>query len=129
MLDTNVLSDLIRNPQGLVAQRIAEVGESAVCTSVVVAAELRYGAAKRNSARLSDRLNLVLGLLEILAFEPPSDARYAQIRAELEAAGTPIGGNDLLIAAHAMASGCQLVTDNTREFTRVAGLEVVNWLR
>ncbi len=129
LLDTNIVSDLVRNPQGRIATRIAAVGEAAVCTSVIVAAELRYGAAKKGSERLSAQLERVLGALTILPFEAPADRTYGEVRSRLEAAGTPIGGNDLLIAAHALASGCCVVTDNEREFSRVAGLDVVNWLR
>lgn len=129
LLDTNILSDLVRNPQGAVADKIAEVGEDAVCTSVIVAAELRYGAAKKGSERLAVQLERVLGALQILPFEEPADRAYGELRVQLEAAGTPIGGNDMLIAAQALAAGCAVVTDNTREFDRVAGLTVVNWLR
>ena len=129
LLDTNIVSDLVRNPQGTVAARIAEVGESEICTSVIVAAELRFGAAKRGSERLTAQLERVLAALPILPFEEPADFAYATLRVQLEAAGTPIGGNDMLIAAHAMAAGCSVVTDNDREFARVEGLTVVNWLR
>ena len=129
MLDTNIVSDLVRNPQGRIATRIAEVGEAAVCTSVIVAAELRFGAAKRGSDRLVAQLERVLGALQILPFEAPADAAYGRLRAELERAGTPIGGNDMLIAAHAISVGCAIVTDNAGEFGRVGGLTVVNWLR
>lgn len=129
LLDTNIVSDLVRNPQGAAAQKIAEVGETAVCTSIIVAAELRYGAAKRASPRLTAQLEQVLAALQVLPFEAPGDEAYADLRTRLEAAGTPIGANDLLIAAHALALGCAVVTDNTREFGRVDGLEVVNWVR
>ena len=129
LLDTNIVSDLVRNPQGPIAARIAEEGEDTVCTSIVVAAELRFGAAKKGSPRLSAQLDRVLAALSVLPFEAPADAAYGRIRAQLEAAGTPIGGNDLLIAAHAMALGLSVVTDNAREFGRVEGLTVLNWLR
>lgn len=129
LLDTNILSDLVRNPQGRVAGRIAEVGENSICTSVIVAAELRFGAEKRGSARLTDQLERVLGALQILPFEPPADLAYGRIRALLERPGTPIGGNDMLIAAHALSAGFTLVTDNVGEFARVGGLTVLNWLR
>jgi len=109
--------------------QIAEVGDQAICTSIIVAAELRFGAAKRASERLTLQLERILAAIEILPFEPPADAAYAQLRAKLEAAGTPIGGNDLLIAAHALVSGCVVVTVNEREFGRVSGLGVENWLR
>lgn len=129
LLDTNIVSDLVRNPQGAVAARIAEVGEAEVCTSIIVAAELRFGAAKRGSERLTRQLERVLAVLPILPFEAPADVAYATVRARLEGVGTPIGGNDLLIAAHALSVDCVVVTDNVREFERVDGLTVVNWLR
>jgi tRNA(fMet)-specific endonuclease VapC len=129
LLDTNVVSDLIRNPQGLVADSIKRVGEEQVCTSIIVAAELRYGAAKKGSPRLSTRLSAVLGSLEVLAFEAPADLAYALIRTRLELAGKPIGGNDLLIAAQAIALGYTLVTDNEREFARIEELACENWVR
>lgn len=129
LLDTNIVSDLVRNPQGRAAERIAEMGEASVCTSVIVAAELRYGAARKGSERLTAQLEQVLSALEVLPFEAPADVAYGRLRAQFEAAGTPVGGNDMLIAAHAIAAGCSVVTDNEREFARVAGLTVVNWLR
>jgi tRNA(fMet)-specific endonuclease VapC len=129
LLDTNILSDLIRNPQGRVAARVAEVGEGKVCTSIIVAAELRYGAAKRGSARLTKQLESVLAVLETLPFEAPAEIVYGEVRTRLEAAGTPIGANDLLIAAHAAALGYTIVTDNEREFARIDGLPLENWLR
>jgi tRNA(fMet)-specific endonuclease VapC len=129
LLDTNILSDLIRNPQGRVAARIRAVGEAQVCTSIIVAAELRYGAAKKGSVRLTAQLNTVLAAVEILAFDAPADVVYGRLRSNLERIGQPIGGNDLLLAAHAIAFGHTLVTDNEREFARVDELEWENWLR
>jgi tRNA(fMet)-specific endonuclease VapC len=122
LLDTNILSDLVRRPQGLVMRRIREVGEAQVCTSIIVAAELRYGAAKRASARLTAQLEAVLGATEVLPFEAPADAVYGLIRARLEQSGQAIGGNDLLIAAQALTLGYTIVTDNEREFARVSEL-------
>ncbi len=129
LLDTNIVSDLVRNPQGVVAKHIRTVGEKHVCTSIVVAAELRYGAEKRGSRRLSSQLDAVLRVLEVLPFETPADRSYGLLRTRLEQAGTPIGGNDLLIAAHALALGYVIVTDNEREFSRIEGLRLQNWLR
>lgn len=128
LLDTNVASDLVRNPAGSVARRIAEVGEEQVCISIVVACELRFGAAKSGAPRLIKQLELVLGQLEILALESPAEEHYADIRNTLEQTGTPIGPNDLLIAAHARSLGLVVVTGNFREFSRVPGLAVENWL-
>lgn len=129
LLDTNVVSDLVRNPQGRAAAKLARVGEENVATSIIVAAELRYGAAKKASARLQNQLDIVLGALEVLPLEAPVDIVYGELRARLEAAGRFIGGNDLLIAAQAVALGCTLVSDNVREFARVEDLPVENWLR
>jgi len=129
LLDTNILSDLIRNPCGRVMEQIERVGENAVCTSIIVAAELRYGAAKANSRRLAERIDLILSALEILPLEPPVDREYAALRHHLTRQGTPIGPNDLLIAAQALANGLTLVTANLREFSRVPGLSVIDWLQ
>jgi tRNA(fMet)-specific endonuclease VapC len=128
MLDTNAISDLIRNPQGKVAKRLAKVGESNICTSTIVAAELRYGCAKSGSKRLLRAVEELLGEINVLPFDIPADAAYGAIRSELEASGTPIGSNDLLIAAHASAIGSTIVTANADEFGRVRGLKVENWL-
>jgi len=128
MLDTNIISDLARNPQGKVTDRIAEVGPDAICVSIITAAELRYGCTKKGSAKLLARIEAILESVQVLALDVPADAEYGGIRAELEAAGKPIGPNDLLIAAHAYALGAVLVTANTGEFTRVRGLRVENWL-
>jgi tRNA(fMet)-specific endonuclease VapC len=129
LLDTNIVSDLVRHPQGRVAAKIAEIGEEQVATSIIVAAELRYGAAKKGSPRLSAQLEAVLGALEVMALEPPADVAYGDLRAALEKSGRLIGPNDLLIAAQSLALEMVLVTDNEREFERVDGLKVENWLR
>ncbi len=129
LLDTNILSDLVRNPQGMVAQKIVSVGESAVCTSIIVAGELRFGARKLGSQRLSNQLNAILSAIEILPLEEPADHRYGELRADLEKRGVSIGPNDMLIAAHALMLDCVVVTVNEQEFSRVASLKVENWLR
>jgi tRNA(fMet)-specific endonuclease VapC len=129
LLDTNMVSDLVRSPQGRVAAHIRDVGEAEVSTSIIVAAELLYGAAKKGSARLTNQLEAVLGALEVLPFESPADAMYGQLLARLEKAGRTIGGNDLLIAAHTLALGLTLVTDNERAFARIDELSLENWLR
>lgn len=128
LLDTNIISSLFREPTGNVYRRLQQVGEGAVCTSIVVAAELRFGAKKRNSPRLTAWVEQVLSTTEVLPFDEPADRAYADIRAHLERIGQVIGSNDLLIAAHAVSLGLVLVTDNTGEFQRVPGLSVENWL-
>lgn len=129
MLDTNIVSDLLRNPEGSAAKRIADVGADAICVSIITAAELRYGCAKKGSAKLLAHVEAILESVQVLAFDVPADAEYGGIRAALEAAGKTIGPNDLLIAAHACAAGAILVTDNTGEFSRVRGLRVEHWIR
>lgn len=128
LLDTSIVSDLVRNPRGSVARRIAQIGEARVCTSIIVAAELRYGAARRALSRLSAQLETVLGAMDVLAFEPPADLIYGELRLGLEKKGLPIGANDMLIAAHALALGHTIVTDNEREFARIDDLALENWL-
>ncbi len=129
MLDTNIVSDLVRNPQGIVFDRISKIGGDALCISIITAAELRYGCARRGSARLLEQVEAILEGLDILPLDVPADAEYGGIRADLEAAGKPIGPNDLLIAAHACAIGAVLVTANVGEFSRIGGLDVENWLQ
>lgn len=129
LLDTNILSALVRSPRGPVAEQIRRVGETRVYTSVIVAAELRYGAARKGSERLSRQVEAVLGSIPIEPWREPFDRTYAEQRLELERAGTPIGANDGLIGAQALADGSVLVTDNTREFERITGLTIENWLR
>ena len=129
LLDTNIVSDLVRNPRGQVRAHIAAAGENSVFTSILVAAEVRYGAARRQSTRLAEQVEIVLAKLKVLDFKSPAERTYAIHRASLEAAGTPIGGNDMFIAAHALTLGFTLVTDNVREFTRIKQLRVENWLR
>jgi tRNA(fMet)-specific endonuclease VapC len=128
LLDTNILSDLVRHPQGPVAARIAGVGEPNVLTSIIVACELRYGAARRGSKRLTRQVEAVLGAITILPLEPGADRHYAAIRTALERKETPIGAHDMLIAAQARAIRAVCVTANVAEFKRVRGLRVENWL-
>ena len=129
LLDTNIVSDLVRHPRGRIAERVERVGEKQVCTSIIVAAELRYGAAKKGSVRLTRQLEIVLSAVDVLALEAPADAVYGELRAHLERTGKSIGANDLLIASHALALGHTVVTDNEREFSRINDLRVENWLR
>jgi tRNA(fMet)-specific endonuclease VapC len=129
LLDTNIVSHLLRDPHGQITDRIRSVGEESVCTSIIVTAELRYGVAKKASPKLAAQLEAVLSALEVLPLEPPTDEVYGRIRTQLEREGTPIGGNDLLIAAQALALEYTLVTDNACEFRRIDGLSIENWLR
>jgi tRNA(fMet)-specific endonuclease VapC len=132
LLDTNALSELVRHPDGSVAAMYrvkAKDPESILLTSIIVACEVRYGLAKNYSAWVEQRANEVLARIPAEALGAGADDAYATIRADLERRGQIIGQNDMLIAAHALALGAILVTDNTREFRRVKGLRVENWLR
>lgn len=128
LLGTHILSGLVRHPQGRIAACIAQAGEKSVSTSMIVASELRFGAAKRNASRLTAQVDAILAAIDVHPFDTPADREYAKLRLHLEQAGTPIGPNDMLIAAHALATESTLVTANTGEFSRVPGLAVKNWL-
>jgi tRNA(fMet)-specific endonuclease VapC len=128
-LDTNIVSDLLRNPRGRTASAILTAGEDNICISAIVASELRYGVAKSGSTRIANMVEELLREVPILAYEPPADRHYGRIRAELEVRGELIGGNDMLIAAQALAHDLILVTDNVREFGRISELTIENWLR
>lgn len=128
MLDTNIISDMIRNPTGKAVNAMLREGEDAVCTSIVVASELRYGCARKGSAKLSKKVEELLAEIPVLPLDVPADAQYGAIRAELERMGQTIGQNDLFIAAHACTLDTTLVTANTGEFSRIKGLRIENWL-
>lgn len=128
MLDTNICIALIRHrPPPLVAQlRARAVGEIGIST--ITLAELQHGVCKSAApARNRDALLAFLAPLEILPFDHEAAIQYGELRADLERRGLPIGAMDLLIGAHALARKATLVTNNTREFTRIGGLSVEDW--
>ncbi|PKO61763.1 MAG: VapC toxin family PIN domain ribonuclease [Betaproteobacteria bacterium HGW-Betaproteobacteria-18] len=131
LLDTNVISDMMRNPAGTAAQRalfVAANGQnSKVCTSVVVQCELLFGLRRRTNPRWSTQYKHVMASIDVLALESNVATHYADLRTQLELSGTPIGPNDTFIAAQALAIGATLVTADA-EFVRVPGLRVENWL-
>src|SRR5262245_47278776 len=127
LLDTTIVSAIANDPFGPIAARVTRHGIDRMCTSIIVAAELRFGAAKKDSKRLIQRIETALGHLDVQPFAAPADQCYADLRADLERRGRPVGANDMLIAAHALALDCVLVTDNTREFARIRGMRVENW--
>jgi tRNA(fMet)-specific endonuclease VapC len=129
LLDTNIVSDMVRDPFGARARQFARIGQSNIGVSIIVASELLYGIARRGQTDGTRKTRELLNRLFVAPFEHPAELHYAEIRAHLERVGTPIGANDTLIAAHALALGCTLVTDNEREFGRVPALHVENWLR
>lgn len=129
LLDTNIISALCKFPAGGVAERVAGLRPDELGTSIIVAAELRFGYTKVASARLERIIEGTLAAFEVAPWESPADFAYAELRSHLERLGRPIGQNDMLIAAHALALEATLVTDNGREFSRVPGLKLENWLR
>lgn len=121
------MSQLIRRPDGDLARRVAALEPGSFAVSVIVAAELRYGAHRRGSARLTEQLEAVLSAIDVLPLEKPMDRHYGAIRSALERSGQPIGPNDLLIATHARTLGVTMVTNNVSEFRRVPDLAVEDW--
>ncbi|MEL7273716.1 MAG: PIN domain-containing protein [Pseudomonadota bacterium] len=128
VLDTNIVRDIVRNPAGKAAQKFYDEAEYCFL-SVVVRCEIENGFAKDNMFRGFDELQSLLQTVETLPLEISAAAPYGKIRSELESTGKKIGPNDLFIAAHCSALDAVLVTDNEREFSRVAGLKVENWMR
>ena len=126
LLDTNSLAQLVNDPDGLCAARIWERNADSF-TSVIVAAEIQFGLANNPCERLRQLVDVVIGVIHIEPWDRPADTHYARIRLLLKKAGTPIGANDLFIAAHALALDATLVTANERELRRVPGLKVENW--
>jgi len=129
MLDTNIVSDAVKHPDGSVAHRLADLLPGQATVSVVVEGELRYGIARAAATAVERRVDALLRHVATLDLTQAVARRYGTVRAELARQGTPIGMNDLWIAAHALEAGLTLVTDNEREFRRVPGLMVENWLR
>ena len=128
LLDTNICIYLIKKQPERVVQRLRSLDISTVGVSSITVAELQYGVAKSDRPEQNAlALAALLAPLDVLAFDDAAAAVYGTVRAGLERAGTPIGSMDLLIAAHALALGRTVVTNNTREFSRVAGLKVENW--
>ena len=129
LLDTNILSELIKQPNGYTARKIATLeNEDSCCTSLIVACELRYGALKKDSHILTAKVNQLLETIAVLPLKQNIESHYARLRVTLERAGTPIGSNDLLIASQAYALGLTVVTGNLKEFSRIPDLAVENWL-
>ncbi|MFM9852828.1 MAG: type II toxin-antitoxin system VapC family toxin [Sphingomonadaceae bacterium] len=129
LLDTNILSVVVRHSQSPISRRLQAQSHDTYKTNLIVAGELRFGAQKIGNPTFLARVERALSLIEILPLTPPTETHYAEIRATLERKGTPIGANDLWIAAHALALDMTLVTDNVDEFARVDGLRIENWLR
>jgi tRNA(fMet)-specific endonuclease VapC len=128
LLDTNACVDYLTARHQKVVERIQGSSPEDLFLSVVVVAELRYGADHSARRRTNHaRIDALIEEIEPLDFDLRAAATYGRVRAQLEAGGTPIGPNDMLIAAHALSRGLTVITDNTEEFGRVKGLKVDNW--
>ena len=128
MLDTNIVSALMRGPGDNVRRRLDDVGLGNVCMSIVTAGELEFGLARTHSPRVSAWVADIMSTIEVVDLEASVARPYGELRAHLARQGRIIGPNDIWIAAHALALGLTLVTANIREFSRVPGLSVENWL-
>jgi tRNA(fMet)-specific endonuclease VapC len=129
LLDTNIVSDLVRNPFGMIRQHVDHVGSGNVFTSVIVAAELHFGIAKKASQKLRRRVLDAFEFVPVWPMPIVVAEHYGSLRADLELRGLPIGANDMWIAAHALAEDAVLVSNNIREFSRINGLKVENWMQ
>jgi len=128
MLDTNIVSHIMRNSTGAARGRLVALPDGAACMSIITSAELHFGASKVGSVQLKRKIEVLSEYVHVLAFDHPADLIYADLRADLERRGQPIGAHDTLIAAHALSLDLTLVTANIREFSRVPGLKVENWV-
>lgn len=128
LLDTNIISELVKSPQGKVAQKVINAGNEKICTSIIVASELRFGVIKRGSKKLTEQVEAILDAINVLPYQTSADNHYAILRNYLGKKGTPIGPNNMLIAAHALELDLILVTANVKEFARVPKLQVENWI-
>lgn len=126
LLDTDTFSYAVSGRSGQIRSQLAKLAGN-LALSTISLAELRYGVQKKGSRRLMALVDLFLELVTVVDFDVAASECYAGIRTQLEKAGTPIGGNDMLIAAVAKSRGYTLVTNNVNHFGRVKGLQIVNW--
>jgi tRNA(fMet)-specific endonuclease VapC len=132
LLDTHIVSYFLRDASPVLSQRILDSTPDTLAISIISAGELRYWLSKlptsKRATELTHRLSALFTAITVQPLPAEAAQHYGSTRAQLEAIDTPIGGNDLWIAAHALAHNMTLVTNNTREFERVPGLKLENWL-
>ncbi|MDJ0853336.1 MAG: type II toxin-antitoxin system VapC family toxin [Myxococcota bacterium] len=126
LLDTDTISFALRG-EGRVADELRRRSPSEVCTSSIVVGELELGVSRRGSRKLRRELEGVYAGLQVLAYDMEAARRYGRLAASLLDRGVPIGVEDTMVAAHALARKLTLVTHKTRHFDRVAGLRVEDW--
>ena len=127
-LDTNICSYILRRHPASMIERFATLDRSQLWLSAIVAAEMRFGAAKLASPRFSAAVEAWLSGFDVRPWPLDATHHYAQLRSTLARAGTPVGAMDMLIAAHAIAEDSAIITNNARELLRVPGLAVEEWL-
>ena len=128
MLDTDICSYVLKRSSQVLLERLAKVAVADVCMSVVTKAELLYGVrVSPHPTRDAEALRGLLTYVEVLDFPEEASEHYVDIRSDLKQRGKLIGANDLCIASHARSLGLTLITNNTQEFSRVAGLSLENW--
>lgn len=129
LLDTNICIYIAKRRPPEVLRRFEQLEVGEVAMSVVTLGELEFGAEKsRDPSAARRNLDLLLELIPALSLSPEVAGHYGRVRLELQRAGTPIGANDLWIAAHALATDLTLVTNNEREFARIGALKMENWV-
>ena len=130
MLDTNICIEIIRKKPMKIFERLKKIDPSDICVSPVTYSELVYGVEKSQEVERNRlALSLLFSHIYIADYDVSAANDYGMIRAELEKKGTPIGPLDSMIAAHARSLGCVIVTNNEKEFSRVSGLKVENWVK
>ena len=127
MLDTDMASYVIRGTDSMVMENFSQYF-SKLCISSITAAELQFGAVKKNSKPLTEKVDAFCELLPVKSWNLEAAVRYGKLRAELEKEGTPLAAMDLLIAASALTEGAVLVTNNEAHFSKVKHLSIENWL-
>ena len=126
MLDTDVASYMIKGTSPLLLERLRKhLGQ--ICISAITAAELKYGATKKGSGPLTEKVNGFCSLVDVREWTPEAAEKYVHLRVNLEKKGEPIGSMDMLIAASAIAEEAILVTNNMDYFSRIPGLKIENW--
>jgi tRNA(fMet)-specific endonuclease VapC len=129
LLDTNILTDLARNPFGACSNRLKQIDNEDVFTSVIVAGEVEFGILKYRAFKLLRQMERIMETIDVQALPLGSVETYSELRVSLETRGQPIGDNDMWIAAHALSEDAILVSNNIKEFSRIPNLKVENWMQ
>jgi tRNA(fMet)-specific endonuclease VapC len=127
MFDTDISSYVIRGTHPSIQKRMRDLPTDAICISAITQCEMLFGAENSQRPHVAEGVSQFMEYMPVLDFPADAAREYASLRAALKRQGTPIGNNDMLVAAHALHLGLTLVTNNVREFSRVPGLKIENW--